>query len=214
MIKIKKRGRPSDSPCKVPGVNGMKFGLEEFCPCWGWVRAGCCDRVSDHKSSRRFRTEYGEECSPSPRPSPARERIPPTFDLVLLPPEPRKEMAFRDLDHALDLDRFPDFSRPGFMGRESFRPRGGIAGAPDWRGVSRRRAPRPWSEEHRSSNRGGSWRFPRRPQERELNVAFGVVAPGTREGRGTNKIMIKSKKRGRPLDGPRKVRMDKKILYQ
>ena len=55
------------------------------------------------------------------------ERIPLTSKFVLLTPEPRKEIAFRDLDHALDLDRFPDFSRPGFMGRESARPRGGAA---------------------------------------------------------------------------------------
>ena len=48
---------------------------------------------------------------------PLGERIPPTSNFVLLTPEPRKEIAFRDLDHALDLDRFPDFSRLGFMGR-------------------------------------------------------------------------------------------------
>ena len=42
----------------------------------------------------------------------------PKPDFVLLTPEPRKETAILDHDLALDLDRFPNFSRPGFMGRE------------------------------------------------------------------------------------------------
>jgi hypothetical protein len=36
---------------------------------------------------------------------------------VLLTPEPRKETPFLDLDLALNLDRFPNFSRPRFMER-------------------------------------------------------------------------------------------------
>ena len=47
----------------------------------------------------------------------ALERIPSTFNFVLLTPEPRRETAFLDLDLDLnhDLDRFPNFSPPGFM---------------------------------------------------------------------------------------------------
>ena len=54
------------------------------------------------------------------------ERIPPNSSFVLLTPESRKETAFLDhdpssvaalrrVDLSLDLDRFPDCSRPGFM---------------------------------------------------------------------------------------------------
>ena len=43
---------------------------------------------------------------------PLRERILPTLNFGLLTPESHKETAFRGLD--LNLDRFPDCSRPGF----------------------------------------------------------------------------------------------------
>ena len=51
-----------------------------------------------------------------PGPLPRGENSPkPNF--VLLAPESRKETAFRDLDLALDHDRFPCFSHFAFMGR-------------------------------------------------------------------------------------------------
>ena len=68
-----------------------------------------------------FRTVYWEDRPPSP----PGERIPPNEIACFFTPEPRKETAFLDLD--LNLDHFPNFSRPGFMERENGRPRVNLA---------------------------------------------------------------------------------------
>ena len=81
------------------------------------------------------------------------DRIPPTPISCFFTPGPCRETAFRDLDLNLDLDQFPNFPGPGFIGRvrASVHPRspwsvlrsstaGGGHPSPDQSGRSRKKS--------------------------------------------------------------------------
>ena len=108
----KLRCAPDDAVCGSPPRQGGKLGK---------VRS----RVAffarwPHPTAKGRRRDRGWTLALTLALSP-RKRIPPNEISCLFTPEPRKETAFLDLDLALNLDRFPTFSRPGFMERAGVR---------------------------------------------------------------------------------------------